>query len=185
MNKTLYVYYLTFTNLLEQQNANKVGTCFADNRQHLIETVSENIYNDYPGASDIEMLYMEEVRVRSELFTPDATLICDTADDNRIKLVALTPSIAKRQVCSSYEIKYDVRGYTQTHVFSDDEYPHCTCPAYHFSKRTVYFYGELYPEPCKHLRHLLENICGWHEGSGSPQKTPGICPDCGLSTKYI
>lgn len=73
-----------------------------------------------------------------------------------------------------------IGGYTQTNLFNERAYPHCTCPAYKFGKRTVNFGGQMVPPICKHIAEAEKTVCGWHSiYSSEPMTEPGKCPKCG------
>ena len=70
---------------------------------------------------------------------------------------------------------YDVRGYEQHGLFSEQSLPFCSCPAYKFSLD--------YPKSCKHLRQIAEDECGWHQQYCKEiQETDHVCPRCGGET---
>lgn len=76
--------------------------------------------------------------------------------------------------------------YQQTGLFSERNYPRCTCPAYKFAKRTINFGGMMVPPECKHILQAQKEACGWHEAySDESQEKEGICPRCGGVTVSV
>lgn len=95
-------------------------------------------------------------------------------------------TIVTMEMCSDMDrASFDVGGYVQTGVFSERNYPHCTCPAYTYGKRTVSFGGRLYPQVCKHIKQVQTDMCTWHEQWGTHQVAPGVCPECGKATVKV
>jgi predicted RNA-binding Zn-ribbon protein involved in translation (DUF1610 family) len=76
---------------------------------------------------------------------------------------------------------FTVHGYTQTGMFSEHMQPHCTCPAYKFSK------GE---KTCKHIAQVYEQTCNWHQNYSDEvqteeQNAQHKCPRCGGETVVV
>jgi len=97
-------------------------------------------------------------------------------------------TIVSAEMCSSIDgpLTANVGDYTQAGLFSERDWPTCSCPAYKFKKRTVNFGGRLVAESCKHIEEAQAQVCGWHsQYSGEPQNEPGICPRCGASTVLV
>jgi len=97
-------------------------------------------------------------------------------------------TIISAEMCSSIDgpLTANVRGYIQTGLFSERDWPTCSCPAYKFKKRTINFGGRMVPEPCKHIIKAQNQVCGWHsQYSAESQEEPSICPRCGESTVSV
>lgn len=93
--------------------------------------------------------------------------------------------LVNMQMCKSLEgpRTTNVGGYTQHNMFSERDWPTCTCPAYKYSKATIQFGTRKVKPKCKHILKTQEDACGWHEQwSGERQTEKGTCPRCGGPT---
>jgi len=97
--------------------------------------------------------------------------------------------IVYMQMCTSIDgpMSKDVGGYLQAGLFSERDWPTCSCPAYKYSKATINFGGCMVKPECKHIKQAQESVCGWHQQYSSEiqnheQKEKNICPRCGGST---
>jgi hypothetical protein len=85
------------------------------------------------------------------------------------------------QMCESIDGPKVVKvgKYIVSNLFSERHYPHCSCLAYKYSKRTINFGGHMMPPICKHIKQAQDNVCGWHQQySSESQDQEGICPRC-------
>lgn len=92
------------------------------------------------------------------------------------------------QMCKSLEGPREthVGGYTQANMFSERDWPTCTCPAYKYTKATIQFGSQMVKPECKHIRKAQEEACGWHEQwCSEKQAEEGICPRCGGPTVSV
>lgn len=95
-------------------------------------------------------------------------------------------TIVTMEMCSDMDThSFSVGGYIQTGMFSEQHYPTCTCQAYKYGKRVIFFGGRYYPATCKHIRQIQTEMCTWHEQWGISQIIPGICPECGKETVVV
>lgn len=72
-------------------------------------------------------------------------------------------TIVQMQQCKQLSRSvYQIGKYLVTGMGSENTYPHCTCSAYKYGKRTVNFGGRYYPEFCKHIFQVMNERCKWH-----------------------
>jgi hypothetical protein len=92
------------------------------------------------------------------------------------------------RMCASIDGPMAVRvgDYEVTGLFSERNWPACSCPGYTFAPRVVDFGGRMVPHPCKHIRLAQAQACGWHELTGErAPRADGLCPECGGPTVVV
>ena len=63
--------------------------------------------------------------------------------------------------------------------FGHGTFPHCTCPAFKYSK------GDMWEKTCKHIEAVKAETCDYHELVDGRPEVEGICPKCGGPTEYV
>ena len=100
-------------------------------------------------------------------------------------------TIELMQQCKKLSISViQIGKYTVTGLGSERTYPHCTCPAYKYAKRDVFFGHNWYPKTCKHIDEAQKHLICWHEQWGEEVQTDEqhekmICPVCGGGTEWV
>jgi len=97
-------------------------------------------------------------------------------------------TIVPMEMCASIDgpMTTNVGGYVQHNMFSERDWPTCSCPAYKYSKATIQFGPRKVKPECKHILKAQEDACGWHEQySPEHQEEKGVCPRCGGSTVLV
>lgn len=97
--------------------------------------------------------------------------------------------IVTGQFCSSWFGTYEIAGSKGAvycvDIYGAEQAPHCTCPAYKFSKDRT----------CKHIDQVMKRAClwncQWHDGNKDHDLTPkyvnertlhDTCPNCAQPT---
>ena len=78
-----------------------------------------------------------------------------------------------RCVADAYSKTMHIAGYTQYIGIGATEPYHCSCDDFKVRRE------------CAHMIKAVLAICAWNSMSGTPQTTPGVCPECYGPTREV